>query len=487
MRQGAQGKAAPCAGTPRGAGRCPWRRRRGGGPAGGNALAARRRAHGKGGKGTVKHSAQKGRAFARGLLLLVLAALALRLVPAALYYNAYDLESYNIPWAITAHENWLAMYEATLGLYPLDYPPLLPTLFGLFGGAMQLSQEVGGTVAANGMLAMVLIKLWPILFDVGTAALLYEIGHRQGMRRPGLAGWLWAVNPAAIYNCAFWGQTDCVLLFFVLAVFWALHCKNGLAASLCFALGCLSKLQMAYFAPFLLLGLALCCAGSALRRLGALAAGMALGLAGWLPFMVGGGEGLALPLRIYLGGAGRYDEVMSNAANLYAFGSALNHAPTGTLMRGAVPFATVNAVFWAGIALGLAVYAVWLWRARAAAPALCEAALLYYFTVFFFTQRMRERYLLPALVLAALCALCTRRRGYALLAGGLAATTLFNQFLVLHYVHGAPLSFRQALGQNLRLGAVANLALWCAAAALVLWPAVRRTWQAVRVRRAAGG
>lgn len=435
----------------------------------------------------MKHSAQKGRAFARGLLLLVLAALALRLVPAALYYNAYDLESYNIPWAITAHENWLAMYEATLGLYPLDYPPLLPTLFGLFGGAMQLSQEVGGTVAANGMLAMVLIKLWPILFDVGTAALLYEIGHRQGMRRPGLAGWLWAVNPAAIYNCAFWGQTDCVLLFFVLAVFWALHCKNGLAASLCFALGCLSKLQMAYFAPFLLLGLALCCAGSALRRLGALAAGAALGLAGWLPFMVGGGEGLALPLRIYLGGAGRYDEVMSNAANLYAFGSALNHAPTGTLMRGAVPFATVNAVFWAGIALGLAVYAVWLWRACAAAPALCEAALLYYFTVFFFTQRMRERYLLPALVLAALCALCTRRRGYALLAGGLAATTLFNQFLVLHYVHGAPLSFRQALGQNLRLGAVANLALWCAAAALVLWPAVRRTWQAARVRRAAGG
>ncbi len=441
----------------------------------------------KGGEGTVKHSAQKGRAFARGLLLLVLAALALRLVPAALYYNAYDLESYNIPWAITAHENWLAMYEATLGLYPLDYPPLLPTLFGLFGGAMQLSQEVGGTIAANGMLAMVLIKLWPILFDVGTAALLYEVGHRQGMRRPGLAGWLWAVNPAAIYNCALWGQTDCVLLFFVLAVFWALHCKNGLAASLCFALGCLSKLQMAYFAPFLLLGLALCCAGSALRRLGALAAGAALGLAGWLPFMVGGGEGLALPLRIYLGGAGRYDEVMSNAANLYAFGSALNHAPTGTLMRGTVPFATVNAVFWAGIALGLAVYAVWLWRARAAAPALCEAALLYYFTVFFFTQRMRERYLLPALVLAALCALCTRRRGYALLACGLAATTLFNQFLVLHYVHGAPLSFRQALGQNLRLGAVANLALWCAAAALVLWPAVRRTWQAARVRRTAGG
>ena len=304
-------------------------------------------------RGAAKSGA--GRRFAGGLLLLVLAALALRLAPAALYYNAYDLESYNIPWAVTAHESWLSMYENTLGLYPLDYPPLLPTLFGLFGGAMQLSQEVGGAIAANGMPAMVLIKLWPVLFDVGTAALLYCIGHMQGVRRPGLAGWLWAVNPAAIYNCAFWGQTDCVLLFFVLAVFWALHRKNALAASLCFALGCLSKLQMAYFAPFLLLGLALCCAGSAVRRLGALAAGAALGLAGWLPFMLGGGEGLALPLRIYLGGAGRYDEVMSNAANLYAFSSSLNHAPTGTLMRGAVPFATVNAVLWAGIALGLAV------------------------------------------------------------------------------------------------------------------------------------
>lgn len=178
---------------------------------------------------------------------------------------------------------------------------------------------------------------------------------------------------------------------------------------------------------------------------------------------------------------------MSNAANLYAFGSSLNHAPTGTLMRGAVSFATVNAVLWAGIALGLAVYAVWLWRARAAAPGLCEAALLYYFTVFFFTQRMRERYLLPALVLAALCALCTRRRGYALLAGGLAATTLVNQFLVLHYVHGAPLGFRHALGRNLRLGAAANLALWCAALVLVLGPAVRRALRAARERRAAGG
>ena len=35
------------------------------------------------------------------------------------------------------------------------------------------------------------------------------------------------------------------------------------------ALGCLSKLQMAYFAPFLLLGLALCCAGSAAAAAGA--------------------------------------------------------------------------------------------------------------------------------------------------------------------------------------------------------------------------
>ena len=157
-------------------------------------------------------------------------------------------------------------------------------------------------------------------------------------------------------------------------------------------------------------------------------------------------------------------------------------------MRGTVPFATVNAVFWAGIALGLAVYAVWLWRARAAAPALCEAALLYYFTVFFFTQRMRERYLLPALVLAALCALCTRRRGYALLACGLAATTLSQPvFGAALRARRAWLSFPAGAGAKpSRLGAVADLALWCAAAALVLWPAVRRTWQAARVRRTSG-
>ena len=52
---------------------------------------------------------------------------------------------------------------------------------------------------------------------------------------------------------------------------------------------------------------------------------------------------------------------------------------------------------------------------------------------------------------------------------------------------GAPLGFRQALGQNLRLGAAANLALWCAALVLVLGPAVRRALRAVRERRAADG
>ena len=58
---------------------------------------------------------------------------------------------------------------------------------------------------------------------------------------------------------------------------------------------------------------------------------------------------------------------------------------------------------------------------------------------------------------------------------------------MLHYVHGAPLGFRQALGQNLRLGAAANLALWCAALVLVLGPAVRRALRAVRGNRAADG
>ena len=144
---------------------------------------------------------------------------------------------------------------------------------------------------------------------------------------------------------------------------------------------------------------------------------------------------------------------MSNAANLYAFGSALNHAPTGTLMRGAVPFATVNAVFWQGHCAGPGRVC----RVAVAGPArrrpLCARPRFYIISRCSFSpSACASAICCPRWKLAALCALCTRRRGYALLAGGLAATTLFNQFLVLHYVHGAPLSFRQALGQNLRPG-----------------------------------
>ena len=40
----------------------------------------------------------------------------------------------------------------------------------------------------------------------------------------------------------------------VLAMFWALERSKPVAASLIFALGCLTKLQMCYFAPVLLLG-----------------------------------------------------------------------------------------------------------------------------------------------------------------------------------------------------------------------------------------
>ena len=74
--------------------------------------------------------------------------------------------------------------------------------------------------------------------------------------------------------------------------------------------------------------------------LAALAAGGALGFLGWLPFM-SRGEWLALPLRIYLGGYGKYSVVNAKAANLYAFG---NHylQPDSDIWFWGISFSTIS-------------------------------------------------------------------------------------------------------------------------------------------------
>ncbi len=399
----------------------------------------------------------------RKVILLLLAAALVRLVPAALYYNAFDIESYHLQWALYGAQDLFGLYGQKLGLFYLDYPPLIPSLFAMLGRALSRAVGAGNTVAE-----MLLLKSIPVAFDVATVALLAAHARKNGSRAAWAAAVFWAVNPAAIYNCAFWGQTDTVLCFFLLWMLLSLTQNRPVSACLAFSLGCLSKLQMAYFAPVLLIGL-LFVSAPFRRRIAGLAAGGALGALVWLPFMLR--SGWTLPLDIYLGGFNKYGAVHLNAGNLYAFGRALNGLDDSSYAMGLFPFSSVNRVIWGCAALLLA-GDVALRLLRRNPNRLCETALLYWTAVFLFTTRMHERYLMPSVAFAALSWALTSRRLYGFVTVVLGCSVCLNQFVTLFSEASGP-SAASLCALLLRVCAAVQLAVFAALAADMLLRAVR--------------
>lgn len=359
----------------------------------------------------------------RRLAAVLLLAAVLRFLPAVLYFNYFDLGPYNIPWSIYGAQDRFGLYSnPAMAEFGLDYPPIFPFLLSLVGSPVLWAHESGCWPVE-----MFCIKLFPSLADLALTALVWLVAADHRFAEPWQPALLWALNPSMILNSGFWGQADSFLLFFLLAMFWALERSKPVAASLIFALGCLTKLQMCYFAPVLLLGFLLLRLRPA-RWIGALAAGGAVGFLGWYPFMRRG-EWLALPLRIYLGGYDKYSFVNAKAANLYAFG---NHyqQPDSEIWFCGISFSAIS---------NLAIAAALLWlvwcgiRAvrRRSLPLLCLIALVYLEVLFLFTTRQHERYQLPALVLSLLWWMICREKKAVRFFLFFTLITLINQSYVI--------------------------------------------------------
>ena len=143
-------------------------------------------------------------AFSPALIVLLLAGLALRLTIAYVLFPASgfesDLASYGA-WAATLAEHGPAGFYANAGF--ADYPPAYLYLLWLVG-----------TLAGPGADPTGLIKLPPILLDLGVGYFLYRLV--RGWTWPGArsetlalaAAALYLFNPVAFYDSALWGQTD---------------------------------------------------------------------------------------------------------------------------------------------------------------------------------------------------------------------------------------------------------------------------------------
>lgn len=263
--------------------------------------------------------------------------------------------------------------------------------------------------------ATLLVKIVPILSDIGTAAILWVLARKKLGEDSALfvsAAYLFC--PAVIINSAVWGQADsycALLLLWTVLLLWQNHTP---AAALVYGLGILSKPQMLIFAPMLIFRV--------IRRrdwknliLGPILA-LAVVLVLSAPFMRNWDYSKLIEL--YTGTMDYYAYYTINAYNLWAlFGLNWAALPENSVW---LQFGVPLAVLLAGLLL--------LKSKREEALFACPAVLM--FTVYIFCVKMHERYLFPVLLSLLLTYVFTKDKRFLLSFAG----TSFFHFLNVAYV-----------------------------------------------------
>ena len=194
---------------------------------------------------------------------------------------------------------------------PIDYPPLLPYVFWAVGHAVQtVSPEA---LQTNARLLDFLIRLPLVASSLLLALVVYLETRRTAPGAAPLALALVALNPAIVFDTAYWGQADAPCALLITVSFVALARGRPEWAWVALAAAALVK-PLAYpFAPLVLV--------ETLRRFGlrralrsASAAGAAAGAA-FLPFLWNGH--LAAALRALVTQVDAMPYISVNAHNLW--------------------------------------------------------------------------------------------------------------------------------------------------------------------------
>ena len=262
-----------------------------------------------------------------------------------------------------------------------------------------------------------LIKLIPILSDIGCTAILWTLARRLISENAALftaAAYLFC--PAVIINSAVWGQADsfCALLL-LLTVLLLWHDRIP-AAALLYGLGVLSKPQMLIFAPVLIFWVIRKKKWIHLLLGPVLAVGVILLLS--TPFLQNF-DYMKL-IELYTGTMDYYAYYTINAYNIWAlFGLNWGHLPeNSTLLQFGVPVATALA----GVLM--------LKSKRDDAVFACPTVLM--FTVYMLCIKMHERYLFPVLLSMLLTYAFTKEKRFLFCFAGTSAVHFLNVAYILH-------------------------------------------------------
>lgn len=401
------------------------------------------------------------------LFYLLAAALFARLAIGVFYTNRYDTYWYR-QWILDFGNGFFDIYSRADAI-ALDYPPL----FLILVWPISLLYRI---IPANTyeMADMLFLKLIPIIFDVACSWLFFAIGKKEGNAELGfIAAAIWALNPSMFFNSAMWGQTDSVMCFFLLAVFWFLRQKKLIFSTLLMAAACMIKFQCLFFAPVFLLGLLDSLSIgirstkldnlSGLKKLGVCAAaGIGTVAIVFLPFSIASNEPTLFP-SIYFSSGGKYPYCTLNAFNFFG-ALKLNWVEYSTPVFGAFTFAHLGYLL---TALGILLLGVLWFVSKRRCSFVASIFIMQH--IFMFMPAMHERYQVAVLPFALAAWLIHRDSRFGHLTAGLTLITLINQFMVLaNATRGDTLPWSQNFNSIMAVLSFANLIIYLWSAAICL-------------------
>ncbi len=329
----------------------------------------------------------------KGLAVILLAGFAVRrwygLQDVAFWYDVGCFKS----WAdATAYYGLNNMYHS--GMF-LDYPPgymyvlwftnILQDLFSL---------------DFNDVIYTFLIKLPPMIADIAGAVLVYRIAKENLDEKWALfLSACYTFCPALIYNSGVWGQIDSWYTLLMVLALYFISKDDVIKASVIYAVALITKPQAFLFGPVLLFWV--------------------ISKKDWKVFFKAVGTGLscmyvlALPfaqslnplwlVNLYKNTFNGYRYFTVNGYNTYML-AGLNWTALDTVPGGS----SINTV----VILACFVFCAWAYFSSVDKSKIYTTALVFITVFFSFCTMMHERYMHPAILLAMLAFICTKKKVY---------------------------------------------------------------------------
>ena len=362
------------------------------------------------------------------MLLAGAVALVLMLTPA---HAASDVTHYKFWARHTAREGVSRAYS---GQYPETkaiYPPI--TIYGDYLAGLAYRAFVDPSFNRERALASgtftVLVKLVAVLPHLlGILVIFGLLRRRHGPRVALAAAAAYGLNPAALFDVAYWGQPDPVHALLLVVAVWLFEEERPLPGWAFVGLAAAAKPQAWVLLPFLLY-VSLRRFGPVRTALGGLAAGVA-GLVACLPFLLGGtfGDLLTLPDLI----ATTMPVASANAHNLWWLVTDARPEFVDDVERAFGPLSYRQVAI--GLTLLLFAYGLWRTDPWARDGGLAAVAAYLIFGWFIVTTRAHENhdfFVLPMLAMGA-----PRSRFLAVAFAVISVTLLLN--MVVHDFGLAP-------------------------------------------------